>query len=61
MSEPVADGDVPPRTNDAEIDTALRALTDLPTLPLSEHHDRLASVHEVLHRALDRADELDAG
>jgi hypothetical protein len=61
MSEPVADGGTPPQTSDAEIDTALGALTDLPSLPLSEHHDRLASVHEVLHRALDRTDEPDLG
>ena len=57
MSEPTADAAPPPTTGDAEIDHALSALSDLSARPLSEHHDRLASVHEVLHRALDRNDE----
>jgi hypothetical protein len=61
MTEPPADGSAPPRTGDAEIDRALSELTDLPSTPLNEHHDRLASVHEVLHRALDRTDEPDRG
>ena len=56
MSEP-ADGGALPQTGDAEIDRALAGLADLPTMPLNEHHDRLTSVHEVLHRALDRTDE----
>jgi hypothetical protein len=56
MTEPV-DGSVPPQTGDPEIDRALAELTDLPAAPLNEHHDRLASVHEVLHRALDRTDD----
>jgi hypothetical protein len=57
MSEPTAEDATPPTTGDPEIDQALGELTDLPSLPLVEHHDRLASVHEVLHRALDRNDE----
>jgi hypothetical protein len=57
MTEPDADVGAPPQTGDAEIDRALGELTDLPSAPLSEHHDRLAAVHEVLHRALDRTDE----
>ena len=57
MTEAAADGGAPPQTGDVEIDRALGELTDLPSAPLDEHHDRLASVHEVLHRALDRTDE----
>ena len=57
MTEPTEDAVTPPTTGDAEIDRALNELADLPAQPLSEHHDRLASVHEVLHRALDRTDE----
>ena len=57
MSEPSADGAAPPSTGDPDIDRALSDLPDLPSRPLSEHHDRLAAVHEVLHRALDRNDD----
>ena len=60
MSEPTTDGGLLPSTGDAEIDRALSELTDLPSTPLGEHHDRLAAVHEVLHRALER-DEPDHG
>ncbi len=60
MSETMAD-DTPPSTGDPEIDRALSELGDLPSTPLREHHDRLAAVHEVLHRALDRDDEPDRG
>jgi hypothetical protein len=56
MTEP-GDGGVPPQTGDPEIDGALAELVDLPSTPLTEHHDRLASVHEVLHRALGRTDD----
>ena len=56
MTDPAADDGVP-QTGDAEIDRALGELTDLSSAPLSEHHDRLAQAHEVLHRALDRTDE----
>jgi hypothetical protein len=56
MTEPV-NSSAPPQTGDPEIDHALAELTDLPATPLNEHHDRLASVHEVLHRALDRTDD----
>jgi uncharacterized protein YjlB len=29
----------------------------LASAPLSDHHDRLAKAHEVLHVALDRAED----
>ena len=61
MSDPAGDGDTPPETGDADIDRALSELADLPSTPLSEHPDRLAAVHEVLHQALDRSDEPDRG
>ena len=61
MTEPAAEAGAPPQTGDTEIDRALSELTDLPSTPLDEHHDRLASLHEVLHRALDRTDEPDRG
>jgi len=57
MTEPAAGDAAPPATGDPEIDRALGELADLPSLPLAERHDRLAAVHEVLHRALDRDDE----
>ena len=57
MSQPTADGATPPSTGDPEIDRALGELADLPSRPLTEHHDQLAAVHEVLHRVLDRNDE----
>ena len=46
----------PPQTGDARIDDALLGLADLASAPLSDHHDRLAKAHEVLHEALDRPD-----
>ena len=57
MSEPTAEDATQPTTGDPEIDRALGELAELLSRPLAEHHDRLASVHEVLHRALDRNDE----
>ena len=57
MTESTADDATSPATGDPEIDRALSELVDLPSRPLAEHHDRLAAVHEVLHRALDRNDE----
>ena len=47
----------PPETGHAAIDDALLGLADLASGPLSDHHDRLAKAHEVLHEALDRPDE----
>ena len=61
MSETMAGDDTPPSTGDPEIDGALSELVGLTSTPLSEHHDRLAAVHEVLHHALDRNDEPDSG
>jgi hypothetical protein len=47
----------PPQTGDAAIDDAMLGLADLTSAPLSDHHDRLAQAHEVLHEALDRPDD----
>ncbi len=44
-----------PTTGDPVIDEALQGLRDLPSIPLSEHHDRLAQVHETLQTALERS------
>jgi hypothetical protein len=44
-----------PSTGDPAIDAALQAVEDLPSIPLAEHHDRLARVHEALHVALERS------
>lgn len=44
-----------PTTGDPAIDDALQGLRDLPSVPLGEHHDRLARVHEALHAALERS------
>ncbi|MGH3340661.1 MAG: hypothetical protein ACRDPL_17775, partial [Propionibacteriaceae bacterium] len=43
----------PPLTDNATIDGALLGLADLASAPLSDHHDRLAKAHDVLHEALD--------
>jgi hypothetical protein len=45
-----------PQTGHAAIDDALLGLADLASAPLSDHHDRLAKAHEILHEALDRPD-----
>lgn len=42
-----------PRTGEPVVDEALDALTDLESAPLDERHERLARVHEDLHRALN--------
>ena len=47
----------PPQTGHTAIDDALLGLADLTSAPLSDHHDRLAKAHEVLHEALDRPNE----
>jgi hypothetical protein len=39
------------------VDKALESLQGLESAPLDEHHDRLARVHEDLHRALNRQDQ----
>ncbi|HEY9292547.1 MAG TPA: hypothetical protein VIP98_14790 [Microlunatus sp.] len=43
----------PPRTGEPAVDQALDALRGLESSPLDEQHDRLARVHEELHRALN--------
>ena len=68
MSEPEEGAGTPdppapaaPTTGDPAIDDALQGLRDLPSIPLSEHHDRLAQAHEALHTALERSgDEPDS-
>jgi hypothetical protein len=47
----------PPQTGHAAIDDALLGLADLDSTPLSDHHDRLAKAHEMLHEALDPPDD----
>ena len=47
----------PPQTGHTDIDHALHGLADLASAPLSDHHDRLAKAHEVLHVALDRPED----
>ena len=47
----------PPQTGHAAIDEAMLGLVDLTSAPLSDHHDRLAKAHEVLHEALERPDD----
>ncbi|SDT14316.1 hypothetical protein [Microlunatus soli] len=42
-----------PRTGEPVVDQALDGLQDLDDAPLDERHDRLARVHEDLHRALN--------
>lgn len=42
-----------PRTGEPEVDRALESLQGLESAPLSDHHDRLARVHEELHAALN--------
>lgn len=50
-----------PTTGDPLIDEALQGLRDLPSIPLSGHHDRLAQVHEALQGALERPGDDAAG
>jgi hypothetical protein len=50
-----------PTTGDPVIDEALQGLRDLPSIPLSEHHDRLAQAHEALQAALERSGDDAAG
>jgi len=47
----------PPQTGHAAIDSAMLGLADLASAPLSGHHDRLATAHEVLHEALQRPED----
>lgn len=42
-----------PRTGEPVVDQALEALQGLDATPLDERPDRLARVHEDLHRALN--------
>ncbi|GAB3925039.1 hypothetical protein GCM10011575_04770 [Microlunatus endophyticus] len=49
-----------PVTGQPAVDHALTALQGLESEPLTDHHDRLAAVHEELHAALN-PDQPDAG
>lgn len=40
-------------TGEPTVDAAVAELAGLDQVPLSEHHDRLTRVHDVLHQALD--------
>lgn len=42
-----------PETGEPQVDRALESLQGIESAPLSEHHDRLARVHEELHAALN--------
>jgi hypothetical protein len=52
VTEPVPDPDGPPVTGVAAVDDALADLGDLRSVPVQEHHDRLARAAEALHEAL---------
>ncbi|QDP97306.1 hypothetical protein FOE78_16480 [Microlunatus elymi] len=60
MSEPTAAPE-PPHTGELAVDQALESLPGLASSPLDEHHDRLARVHEELHRALNAEHSADQG
>lgn len=61
MTEPQAESAGPegidrydvPATGEPQVDRALESLQGIESAPLSEHHDRLARVHEELHAALN--------
>lgn len=62
MSEqPDEQQDLPPDTGEPVVDQALESLHGLESAPLADHHDRLARVHEDLHRALNTEQESDSG
>lgn len=42
-----------PVTGEPDVDRALESLQGLESAPLTDHHDRLARVHEELHAALN--------
>jgi hypothetical protein len=43
---------VAPETGEATVDAALSGLSDLSSVPVAEHHDRLTRAHEWLQKAL---------
>jgi hypothetical protein len=43
---------VAPETGEATLDAALSGLSDLSSVPVAEHHDRLTRAHESLQQAL---------
>jgi hypothetical protein len=64
MSEAAGTDDVTrvslPGTGHPEIAAALAGLSDLDRLPVGEHHERLAAVHELLDGALHPKDTPDS-
>jgi hypothetical protein len=48
----------PPTTGNPEIDEALGGLADLDSVPVAEHHDRLAEVQARLQTALETGSDL---
>jgi hypothetical protein len=43
----------PPTTGNAAVDEALASLATIDELPVTEHHDQFARVHDALRAALD--------
>lgn len=52
MSEPTPAAAGPPAVDHPAVAAALQEIADLDARPLAEHHERISSVHEVLHAAL---------
>lgn len=42
----------PPVTGEAAVDEAMAGLADLGSVPVPDHHDRLARAHEALHQVM---------
>lgn len=55
MTDSAAGPAGPPITGEGAVDQALSGLSDLSSVPVSQHHDRLAQAHEALHQALHPA------
>lgn len=45
----------PPPLDHPQVNEALARVADLDAVPLEQHHERLAGVHEVLHEVLHPA------
>jgi hypothetical protein len=42
----------PPVTGEAAVDEAMAGLADLGSIPVADHHERLARAHEALHQVM---------